>query len=246
MRRAPTIAIVALLAGCGEDFTAGRAAYEAGRHEEARAAFAAEEERRGDGASAALAYARALAALRAGKPDEADAAAGRAAVRDEDAFGALAAFLRGNAAWERFRVAEAQASAPEAEPFAFQVAIDRAEAARAAWIEAATSRDDWPEARRNVERAQRTIEELRRRRTEAEAKRTGAKPTPRIVDQPSPPPDDAGATEESETDAEARRDRLDPSDVRSLLERLAAKEREKREVREARRRALTSGVEKDW
>ena len=39
---------------------------------------------------------------------------------------------------------------------------------------------------------------------------------------------------------------LSPDQVTGLLERLAAKEREKREVREQQRRAAQVGVERDW
>jgi len=245
---------VAALAGCG-DLGAGVDAYEDGRFEDAYVAFAEAERAAGEKAPAVLLYDKALAALRTGRLSEAEAAARRAAVKDEDGFGALADFLVGNAAFARCELAQAQATGPEAEPFAFDVAIGYADSARAAWQLAATSRSDWPAARRNVERALIKERELRRQKTEAGSKkpktRPDPKPRPRPANGGSDPskdedPTGKGADEEPDPGATATEVELTREQVLGLLEVLAAKEKEKRDVRVKVRRNQPADVEKDW
>lgn len=258
-RSTPFVALL-LLAACS-DVGDGVRAYRAGNFEEAHAAFAAAEERAGDGASAALLYDRSLAALRVGELDAAESAAVRAADRDPD-FAGRRDFLLGNVSFARCELAETQANSPEAEPFAFDVAIRYGEAARDAWGAAAASRNDWPEARRNVERALLKIADLRRQQAarDPNSKKAPDAPTPPRPAPPTPPPtptagpdaeqppDAPGPGADGTPDAEpgAVVAELTPEQVRRLFETLAAKEREKLDVRRERRRTQPPEVTRDW
>ena len=91
------------------------------------------------------------------------------------------AFLRGNIAFARCAQASRQARTPLAEPFAFDVAIRHAEKARAFWEQAAMGRDDWPAARRNVERALLVLRDLRREKARSARRNAGRSPTPRCA-----------------------------------------------------------------
>ncbi|MEN8150366.1 MAG: hypothetical protein ABFS86_11130 [Planctomycetota bacterium] len=230
-----------LAVACGGD-DPGRAAYDAGRFEEAHAAYVAACETAGDDVPAELLVNRAFAAIAA--QDFRDAAtcaesAESAAVGEVAEF---ATFLRGNAAFGLCELAEVQANTLEAEPFAFDIAISFGESARDHWIAAATGRDDWPAARRNVERAVQKLDVLRAKRERArklQERRTEKTPEP----EPEEP-----KVEESDDPAE-----IDPAlaelseaEVARLLERLAEKEQEKTDLRREHRKTAQAGVEKDW
>lgn len=230
-----------LVGGCGGD--GGRTAYEAGRYEEALAAFTREVEAAGDGASAALHHDRALAALAAGEFRIAAASLAAAAARGGPEVAERAGFLLGNVAFESGLLAERQADTPEAEPFAYDVAIAYVEEARDRWAAAAMSRADWPEARRNVERA---LLELRRLEEKKARKERGEDPRKAPEPPPLPEPGGPSRTTEEEARPEAILTELSPDQVTALFDRLAAKEREKIEVRRAERRARSEDVEKDW
>ncbi len=259
MRAGPAAALL-LLASCGGAFDDGVRAYEEGRYEDAHAAFAALSD-----AAPEVAYNQALCALRAGLFEDAEAAAARLARAADLEMAARGCFLAGNVAFARATRAAAQARGAEAEPFAFAVAIRHAEEAARAFGRAAVTRDDWPAARRNVGRAQRLAERLREEQREAARQRErrtaggGARVRPVPV-AAGDAPDDAG-TPPTEAPPEAGDDGDDGApgalagvtetdltlaQVRGLIERLAAKEREKRGARRARRRVTQSGVEKDW
>ncbi len=262
MRRLAFLLTATLLAGC--DATSdGREAYREGRFREAHASFAKAAHAAGDSASAELLYDRALAALRDGDPRDAESSARNAAERGAPEVAALADFVRGNAAFARCETAALQASAPEAEPFAFDVAIAAAASARDAWASAASTRADWPEARRNAERALLKIADLREKKAEAERKRSSKsapRPNPKPVPKTKPstdekdpsrppvpprPPDD-GAPAGEDAAATAQLAELSPSEVQRLFDRLAAKEKEKLDLRRARRQATSADVERDW
>jgi len=197
----------------------------------------------GEDASASLLYNRALAALRAGRYREAEAAAERAAARGGREVAALASFLRGNIAFAAAERAERQAGTAGAEPFALQIAIAYAKSARDHWIAAATSRADWPEARRNVARALQTIEDLVDRKREAEKKKV---PEPEPKPAPLPEPGAEREEVEPEPGKEPQIRELSPEQVLRLFERLEEKEREKVEVRRGHREERMAGVERDW
>ena len=184
----------------------------------------------------------ALHALREGRLRDAEGAAERAVRRGGAPYEALRNFVRGNTAFARCLLAEKQAAMPQAEPFALDVAINYSKAARDSWKAAATSRSDWPEARRNVERALLKIEELEQKKAEQEKRRkqTDPKPTPQPKPQPKTKP-----TPQKEAKPKLQVKQLPPEEVKKLLDRLAQKEREKLALRRTQRKARMAG-ERDW
>lgn len=247
MRGAALLA-VALLATAGDGaFEAGRAAYEAGEFDRALEAFSAAIAAAGEHAPPELWFDQALCALRAGRLDEAEAAGHRAALLGGDPFVGLRDFLIGNVAFERCALAERQAEAPLAEPMAWDVALAFADSARASWQAAAVSRPDWPEARRNVERALRRIEELLRRKEAAAAQAARAGSTePRIEESQAPPDSEAGPEERltEERPIAPVEAELTGEELAQLPERLLERERAKVELRRSRRMRLQT--EGDW
>jgi hypothetical protein len=257
-----TVAILGLaLAACG-DAGDGLAAYRDGRYADAHRLLSAALRDAGPSASGELAADAALAALRDGAFDEATSAAKDAAARGDADVAGFAEFVRGNAAFAKCDVAEAQAKTPEAEPFAYDLAIRWAAAARDAWIAAAASRGDWPEARRNVERANLRLAALSQAKAEREAQRRRTGP-PKIRPKPLPsggkgdppadpaPPQPApGAQTGKEPKVpggdEAVVTELSPAEVRRLLDRLAEKEREKIALRRAEQEKRRAEAERDW
>ncbi|TAH34438.1 MAG: hypothetical protein EYC70_15975 [Planctomycetota bacterium] len=235
-----------LLLQAGDPFAEGLRAYREGRFQDALAAFAAAEAAAGARAGAELLHNKALAALRAGDVAAAESAAEQAAARGGPEFAALRDFLLGNAAFQRCAAAAAQAAGPEAEPFAYDVAIAYAESARGAWQRAALRRTDWPEARRNVERALLKLEELRRQREAARRNREGddrSQPRPQPVPPPERPAEQAADLEQR---PEPHRTELAPEQVLRLFEILERKEREKLGLRRSQRRTPRADVDKDW
>lgn len=244
-----TAAALLLLLAAQDGAGDGRKAFREGRFEDAWRAFAASEAEAGDEASAELSYNLALAALAAGRMPEAEAAAERAAARGGPAFDARRAFIRGSAAFARCLKAEIALFAPAPPPAAFTAAIAQAEAARDAWQEAAAGRADWPEARRNVERARIKLAALRKMKEDAERDKKRKDPTPEERPQPEPeprpePPRKPETVDEPAPVTEA--DELPPAEVRRLAEKLAKKEAEKTRLRLARVATGTPGVERDW
>ncbi len=218
---------LALLLGGGA-LAAGLAAYEEGRWDEAAAVFAAAAAEAGADASAELLDAWALAAARRGDWLVVEDAGRRAASRGGEPFVARRSFLRGNAAFSRAEAAAQAARVGAGGLAAWDKAVVLTEAARLAWVEAASSRADWPEARRNVARAQRALEGLRAEREAARAA-AGEKPSgdpPPAPDRPPTPPPE-----------------LSEEQKKDLLERLARMEQ--RKVEQRRKRPATQGV-RDW
>ncbi|MHC4163237.1 MAG: hypothetical protein ACYTDU_12665 [Planctomycetota bacterium] len=224
-----------LLVGCGDT---GVAAYREGRFRDAHTALKSA----GDDAPAERLFNRALAALRAGDLTDAEGAAASAAARGTPEIAALSDFLRGNAAFARCRMAERQASTTAAELFAFDVAITYARKAGRLWQLAAMSRPDWPEARRNVERALLKEEKLRRKKADREKQqRRKTDPQPR----PKPTPE-KGRDIEPDPAVDPQLEELDPDEVLRLLDKLVEKEKEKRALRRSQREARMAEVERDW
>ena len=236
------VAVALLLAAC-DGSAAGTRAYREGRFDEAHRAYAAAADAAGAGASPEILYDRALAALRHGDLADADRSAAEAATRGGPEFAALRDFVRGNVAFARCLTAGLQASAPEAEPFAFDVAIAYGETARAAWQSAAASRADWPEASRNVERALVGLESLRRRKAEAEQKRQRQRER---KPQPKPAPQERRPVSEEAPLAGPQNTEIPRTQVLGLLDRLAAKEKAKLESRRTQRGVQPPDVEQDW
>jgi hypothetical protein len=232
-----TIAAAAL-AGCGPA-PEGARAYAEGRWADAHRAFAAEVAAAGDGADSALLHDAALAALRAGALDEAEALAGRSADGE---------FLRGHAAFLRAGRAEAETAGPRSDASGWDRAIRHATDARDHWARAAAAREGWPEARRNAERAALRIEALEEKRKSA-ARKAAPAGRPRVVLLPGSEGEDGkGPGEKTVEDASpgAAAAELPAAEVLGVLDRLAAKEKEKRALRLARRREGGGGTERDW
>lgn len=251
-----TLALLVLLAGCG-GVEAGIAAYRDGRFGEARARFAAAAKSDGDGAVPEVHYDHALAALRDGALDEANSAAERARRAAAGDLAGHCDFLLGSVRFARCEIAAAQAASVEAEPFAYDVAISLARGARDAWRGASITRDDWPAARRNAERAQRMLDDLERRKAQAARDRRSAKepgggtepasaPSPRPAPPIPPPPDDAAGEPGARGDEPSAARELTRDEVRRLLDLLAEKEKAKAAARRAHRAARSADVDRDW
>lgn len=234
----------------GDDFAAGERAYKEGRFADAAAAFAMELRARGDEAPAELCYDLALAQLTAGDLAAAEAAAERAGSRGGVAFAARAQFLRGNIAFARCLLAELQASAPEAEPFAFDVAIQHCRTALRCWQQAVVQSGEWPAAARNAERALGKLASLRDEQAAAalrrQDKKTGGKPQVHLVPQQQDAPTGATKVDEVEVAAKVQRQGLAPAEVEQLFARLQQQEQKKLQVRQQQRSSLQGLVERDW
>ena len=128
---------------------------------------------------------------------------------------------------------------------AIDAAIAFGERARRAWIRAASSRDDWPAARRNVERVARKLARLKAQRRAAQARAKKARGGPR-PDRQAPPPEAARPGQPKPKTVELPpAGELRPAQVRRLLDKLAETERKKRTLRRARQRAI-SPEGRDW
>ncbi len=238
-----------LAAGAVDELSEGIRAFLEGRFRDALAAFERAEAAAGDDAPPEILLNRALAALRLGEIDMAEAAAARAAARGGADFAALEVFIRGSTDFVRCERAEAATDLPNAPLRAFDTAIAHAERARIRWQEAATARPDWPEARRNAERAILKIEELRERRERSrEARRPKeSRPVPRPVPETresAPETDGPRVPEEAPRPPAAARE-LSEAEVQALLRTLAEKEKERRKSRRAERETRTAGG-RDW
>lgn len=246
--RTLVLALVLLLGG--DEFAEGLRAYREGRFADALRAFAAAEVAAGQNATAELLYDKALAALGAGELVEAEIAAEKAAARGGAEFSALTEFLLGNVAFARAAKAEELASRPEEGPVALDAAMAHATAARDLWERAAASRADWPEARRNVERALVKLEELQKKRKAAEKNRKSEsrpKPLPPDLRPPQPPdPRKPGTGARPDRSVTPQLVELSPEQVQRLLDKLGEKEKEKSVLRRAQQQARRTAVERDW
>lgn len=221
-------------------FDAGVHAYRHGRFADALTAFTATDA--GAQATPELAYNRALAALQSGNLGAADSASEQMATRGGAAFKTLRDFLAGNLAFARCALARRQAGAVESEPFAFDAAIALAEAAATAWQDVVMQQPDWPHARRNAERAARMLARLHAERAAAEARKNKAKKEPDAPKPKLPPPGDS----KKPTPEKDPADELSAQELRRLLDKLARKEREKLQLRQATQQAASVEVQRDW
>jgi len=237
--RVPLLLLVLLAVSCGD--VPGEDAYEEGRYEEAHAALV--ETTEAESAPPEHLLARALAGLRFGNLPDAGTTLDRLDGEADPALAGFADFLRGNVAFARCEIAESQARTPEAEPFAFDIAISFGESARDAWRRAALSRSDWPEARRNVERALLKIEDLKAQKSaRTDERKKERTPRPKIIPRPPDPTD----SNPENIDANPLKKELSPEQVMALLEKLGEKEREKKTLRREKRAERMPEVEKDW
>jgi len=152
----------------------------------------------------------------------------------------------GAAAFARSVVSEAAAEMPNAAPALFDAAIRQAQAAREAFDAARRARPDMEAARRNLERAVRRIDMLTAKRREAEEARRNAPKRPRPV------PKEGGSGEkgteiQGTTDATIEIAIGDaPDGAKSVLERVARGQADKRAGRLERRVRSDGTVERDW
>jgi hypothetical protein len=193
---------------------------------------------------AAALHNRAVAALQAGDLVAAEIAAEKAAARGGPELEGLRDFVIGNAAFVRCEKEELAAYGPRGAA-ALETAIGHAKQARDSWALAAARRADWPEARRNVERARIKLDLLAKKKDEL----TPANPPPKP--KPPPPPKDQPAPRKPEDFTPAPRvdpqlDEVPAEDVVKLLEKLKAKEQDKLRVRRAERQSGRYAVERDW
>lgn len=253
------ILVCLLLLTSGDPFGDGVRAYREGRFQDALRAFAAAEREAGESVAPEVLYNKALAALAVGDLLEAESSAERAAGRGGPQYEALRDFLRGNVAFVRCEAAEVTADTPEAGDMGLESAISHGMSARAYWQRAAMTRDDWPEARRNVERALLKLKSLELKRDAREAqkrKEREAKPKPLPMptnpdEEPPQPeertdPENRGEVESEDVPAPATVIELSPEQVRHLIGKLKEIEAEKRRLREAVRRTGPLRVYRDW
>jgi tetratricopeptide (TPR) repeat protein len=258
MMRLACLGLIVLLTGCGGP-GAGHVHYAAGRHEAALQAWEGELQRAGGDAPAALHHNIAVAALRLGQLEKAEAAAARAREVGGSPYEALLAFVRGTLAFERSKAMEHEATRPGGDPKAMEMALMLAEDAQARWQHAATLRAaDWPEARRNVERALLRLAALRESRRGGRADRPsqpqstpGGDPQgndgdPEDGPQPPKPPTKDGVDPSLPPDDTLNRRDLPRSKVLGLLDLLTEMDEEKQAGRRKARRERSTQVEKDW
>lgn len=239
----------------GGGFAAGERAFGEGRFEDAAAAFAAEVAARGDAAPAELHFDLALAWLGAGEPGKAGDALERAAATADAALQRRCSFVRGSIAWQRGAAATRLAQQVEAEPFAVKSALQLVDLARREWQAAAVGVPDWPEARRNVERAVRQLAELQalQQRLEAARRRQqGGQERPMLVPNGGDDPQGPGAGGDGKAlDAQDNplaplRTELSAQAVEQLFRVLDQKDRQKRDLRRAERASAGGAAERDW
>lgn len=250
---------VLLLAAC-DPVAPGRAALEAGDAGAARSHFSDALEQADEGDRGDLRYGLAVAQFQDGALDLADETA--QGLLPEDGL-ARTSFLRGCIAMARAETALAQAQDVVSEPFAFDLAVRRAEKSVAFFTDAVVAGEGDPAAARNLERASLRLAEIRRLRDEAGggARRTSGGPKIRLhptsgettaggPDKPPATTSDESAAEgdagDEGPDAVATGEELSRSDVLGLLERLGEKEREKRRLRAETRSRQRRPGERDW
>jgi len=159
-------------------------------------------------------------------------ACGGAPVEDSEA---RAMFLKGNRAFAESLALEAEGSK---DPEAMKAAYRRAEDALAAWQWAAATRLDWPEARRNVERGLLRMAALREHKRDDGKQKPPPKPPPPEVDEPEDPRPDS-LTKVASTE-------LPSGGVLRILDTLRLRERQKIDLRKARRTRRPAAGGRDW
>ncbi len=241
------ILLLAFLVAGGAELTAAVKSYREGRFKEALTAFRKAEQDAGNDASAELLHNLALTALQAGELSVAEVAARKCAAIGGPQFEPLRDFLLGNVAYVHCEKATFFALSPEAEPFAVDVAISHGETARDHWQRAATSRPDWPEARRNVERALLLLKALEQKQAELEEQRKKENPAPPQEEEKKEQEEDPDdPRRDAEQDPQKTPPELSEEELRRMLELLESRGEEKRELRQQLRAERASKVEKDW
>ena len=196
-------------------------------------------------ASAELLHDHALAALDAGQLERAESSIERARVRGGARLASVRAFVFGNTAYARCLKAETLARRPEAGQPEWDAALNLARSALASWKEAVAGHADWPEACRNIERAQRKLSQLESevtKRKEAEARKKPRRRKEARI-QPMRPGDEK---EEVEQRPEGVTTALSEQQLAHLWRKLSRKSQAKRRLRGDAQKARSRSGGKDW
>lgn len=181
----------------------------------------------------------AVTALRRSRPADAEAVIRPLLAHDDLAERAEAEFVLGMAALRRGELAAAAAQLPDAEPMAWQAAVDGARRALEHFVRADERPHGWPAARRNAERSWRQLQawqELRDQHRQ-DTKQEDAPPPP-------PAPTDDQSLEEQLPELTVAP--LSARELAELAQKLARKEREKRAVRSLRQANETPTGVRGW
>lgn len=236
------------------DRVEGVRAYERGSFDEARKHFATAAAN-ADGSDAEVYLDWALSALRSGQLEEVDRALTQAASAARGENIARTEFLRGNLGFARGERHAALAARAESEPFAYDLAIRDFERAQHAWVRAALAECEPAAACRNAERALRRARELQllRDRAAAERKRSEsaaqpeAKPIPTANEQtPDTQPEPTGESAASDEPAVLDQRPLTAPQIEALIQRIAAREASKRNLRIQHQLPTSRSGEQDW
>jgi hypothetical protein len=190
---------------------------------------------------------QAVAAIRGGDLVTAEIAAEKAAARGGALFEARRDFVLGCAAFLRAEREEIKIYGPQGAK-AVDAAITHVERALAFWQSASAGETDWPEARRNAERALLELSELRSKKDELgkdPQKAPKPKPQPASED-PAASPQDPGVDKRPAPRPDPQVSELSPEQIARVLERLSEKEKEKIRLRRAEQQARRASVERDW
>ncbi len=230
------LASLVALGGCHRDSAEAAALYAGGNFAAAASTMAEHVQADPQGVSAGWLLNLARARLATGDERGAESAAEWAAARGGGNFYADRDFLFGEAAWARSRRAEIETLRPGAPPQAFDLVISEVKRAFEAW-KSVVAREDDPAARRNAERCARELARLELLRSEAESNQPKGEPPP-------PPPDEnpPGEEEVEATPPEASSRPLSALELQEVLDRLAAKEKERRKVRRAEQNRRAPGA----
>jgi hypothetical protein len=224
-----------LLPGGVDAFQRGTQAYQEGRFKEALQAFDKAERAAGNHASPALLFNKALAALHSGELLVAEYTAEKAAARGGLGYEALRDFLLGNIYFKRCEKVEKKA---------VDQALAHAEQASAFWQAAQMRRPDWPESRRNVERALLKIKELKTKKEMAQQPSKEKKKKIKVKIDPMQEGDPNRRQPLSQVTPQQNELSLDR--VKGLFDKLEEKKKEKLMLRRRQQRMLRSEGEKDW
>jgi tetratricopeptide (TPR) repeat protein len=224
---------------------AGLERYRSGDIDGAAAIWQRALEAQGEDAPAVLHINAALVALAQGDVAIAHQQAELARPKAGAALAPACDFVMAHVAFEQAKAGLRILRGPEAGPADFDRVLGLASVAREFWRRSAIERSDWPQARRNAERAHLLFEALQNRRDElAGERKTLEIPKVRILPgqgegkQPKP--------QKQKTDEERSDDplRKAPESVQAVLDQLREREQRRRQRRQEARDRQTG--ERDW
>lgn len=181
----------------------------------------------------------AVTALRRSRPADAEAVIRPLLTQDDPAERAEAEFVLGMAALRRGELAAAAAQLPDAEPMAWQAAVDGARRAVDHFARAGERADGWPAAWRNAERSWRLLQAWQQLRDQHRQQKQHEDAPP-----PPPAPTDDQPQEEQLPDLAVAP--LTARELAELAQKLARKEREKRAARRLQQAEQTPTGARGW